>query len=131
MSKQNVGGLGGRLITQMMWGETRLLELAIGVQLLARLAYGKMMHSYPIVMMMWGGVVAGYVITSAVSESLSHRHRASSLLMVFYTVYVYTAAVNLDFPPEKVAYYIFNMVLPTFYLKWRIYRERIYREASK
>lgn len=129
-SKVGVGDLIGRVKQQLLWGETRLLELAIGVQLVARLMYGKMMHSYPTFMMVWGFVVSAYVIFASVSTSIDHRHRASSLLMVFYSVYVYTAAVTLDFRTEKVIYYAFNMVLPPLYLKWRIYREKIHRESD-
>jgi hypothetical protein len=128
-SSDETGGIAGRLRGLIMWGDTRLFELAIGMQLLARLLYGKMMHSYPTLMLIWGVAVAAYVITSAVSSDLKHRHRASSLLMVFYSVYVYTASVTLGFPAEKIIYYAFNMVLPALYLKWRIYRECLHREG--
>lgn len=115
----------------LLWGDTRLFELFFGMQLIARLMYGKMMHGYPVFMLAFGATIALYVIYSSVSNNLSHRHRSASLLMVFYTVYVYTSAVSLGFSAEKTAYYSFNMILPALYLKWRIYREKIHREHKK
>lgn len=125
------GGPGARLKDTFLWGDTRLFELAYGLQLLARLVYGKMMNGYPGFMMAFGIVIAAYVVFSAVSDNMTHRHRSASLIMVFYIVYVYTAAQTLDFPAAKTAYYTFNMILPALYLKWRIYREKLHREQQR
>lgn len=126
----NDDNFGRRIINLLLWGETRFFEFAIGVQLLVRLAYGRMMHGYPLFMLTFGLGVALYVIYASVDRDIAHRHRATSLLMVFYTVYVYTAATRIGFPAAKTWYYLFNMVLPTLYLKWRTYREQMHREAQ-
>lgn len=115
----------------LLWGDTRLFELFIGMQLTVRLMYGKMMYGYPAFMLAFGSVIALYVIYSSVSNDLSHRHRSASLLMVFYAVYVYTASQSFGFTFEKTLYYSFNMILPALYLKWRIYREKIHREHKR
>ena len=121
---------GRRLLNLLLWGETRFFEFCIGLQLLARLAYGQILHGYPIFMIIFGAIIGAYVVYASVSRGVAHRHKATSLLMVFYVAYVYTASTKLDFPITKTGYYIFNMVIPALYLKWRTYREFMHREQQ-
>lgn len=120
-----------RLVSLTLWGETRLFELAFSLQLIVRLIYGRMLIGYPTVMTLIGLSVSLYGVFSSVSDDIRHRHRSTSLMMVFYAVYVYTASISMGFPLSKIAYYTIIMILPASYLKWRIYREQMLRERLK
>ena len=120
-----------RLVSLILWGETRLFEVAFSLQLIVRLVYGRMLTGYPMLMTLFGLMASLYAIYSAVSDDLAHRHRSTSLMMVFYAAYVYTASISMGFPLSKIAYYTIIMVLPASYLKWRIYREHMLRERLK
>lgn len=112
----------------LLWSDTHLLEICLGLMLLAKATYGAAFRGYPVLMLMSGTLVAIYVLFSALTNSLNHRHRAVSLMSVYYATHIYASAITTSAPPSRVLYLIFTLLAPPLYLKWRIYREQIHRE---
>ncbi len=112
------------------WSDTSLLEICLGLTLFAKTTYGALFRSYPIPMLLLGVSISLYVVGSTLSRSLRHRHRAISLMAVYYVVYIYVGIRNLGFSGSQCVYLTFTLLVPPLYLKWRIYREKIHREQS-
>lgn len=117
-----------RLKEVFIYSDTHLLEVCLGLMLLAKATYGGAFRGYPIPMLISGALIAIYALGSTLGKSLDHRHRAVSLMSVYYATHIYASAVKIDLPATRVIYLILTLLVPPLYLKWRLYREKIYRE---
>ena len=116
-----------RLTEIIVYSDTHLLEICLGLTLLAKASYGGAFRGYPLPMLVSGVFIALYVLWSALGSSLDHRHRAVSLMSVYYATHIYASVVKINIPALRVIYLILTLLLPPLYLKWRLYREKIYR----
>ena len=112
----------------VLWSDTNLLEICLGLTLLAKSSYGAAFRGYPILMLLSGSLIGLYVIIGAVYQNLEHRHRAVSLMAVYYAAHIYASAIAIGLPMSRVVYLILTLLSPPLYLKWRVYREKLHRE---
>ena len=117
-----------RLKNILLWSDTHLLELCLGLTLLAKSTYGATFRGYPMLMLLSGTLIALYSLFSTISKDLNHRHRGVSLMAVYYASHIYAQAFTVHLPITRILYLILTLLLPPLYLKWRLYREKIYRE---
>jgi len=121
-------GAFNRLKNILLWSDTHLLELCLGLTLLAKSTYGATFRGYPLLMIASGMIIALYSLASTITRDLNHRHRAFSLMAVYYASHIYAQTEHLGSPAGRICYLVATLLLPPFYLKWRLYREKIYRE---
>ncbi len=113
-----------------LWSDTNLLEICLGLMLLAKSTYGATFKGYPPLMLASGASIAIYVLLSTLTNKLDHRHRAVSLMSVYYAAHIYASSITINAPLSRTLYLVFTLLAPPLYLKWRIYREQIHRERK-